>query len=42
MLSTRDLDEIELTFKKVDSITCIKTMIITFSTILILYNLFIY
>jgi len=42
MLSTRDLEEIEQTFKTVDSITCIKTMIITFITITILYNLFIY
>lgn len=42
MLSTKDLEEIEEAFKTVDSITCIKTMILTFITIIILYNLFIY
>jgi hypothetical protein len=42
MLSTKDLEEIEDTFRNVDSITFIKTMIITFITFIILYNLFSY
>ena len=41
MLSTRDLEELELAFRNINSIHMIKVAIITFISIYIVYTLFI-
>lgn len=42
MLYTKDLEEIELSFRNIDSINMIKATILTIIGLYTLYNIFIY
>ena len=42
MLSTKDIDDLELSFQNINSINMLKTILLTFIFIYIIYNIFSY